>query len=141
MSQLFGLSELQDFEDGLANHSNMDSMRTSQRILDIIFRYKSALPKDAPDRSDEGALKSLGLIYRAVKGSKPVCMVLPAFPFKSPNSKVKVLGALPDKAEDVSLAHLNGLCAAIEDIYPPGAILTIVSDGLVYSGLSLSLVP
>lgn len=65
-------------------------------------------------------------------------MALPAFPFKSPNGDVKVLGVLPDKAEDVALAHLNGLCAAIGDIYPPGAILTIVSDGLVYNGLSPS---
>ncbi|KAF9697143.1 hypothetical protein EKO04_005067 [Ascochyta lentis] len=110
-------------------------METSQHILDVILRYKSPLPKDAPDRSDEGALKFLGLIYRAVKNSEPVRMVLPAFPFKSPNSSVKVLGALPDKAEDVALAHLNGLCAAIEDMYPPGAILTIVSDGLVYNDL------
>lgn len=107
---------------------------TSQRILDIILRYKSSLPRDAPDRSDEGALKFLGLIYRAVKTNEPVRMVLPAFPFKSPNSKVKVLGTLPDKAEDVALAHLNGLCAAIGDVYSPGAILTIVSDGLVYNG-------
>ncbi|KAJ4985687.1 Spore wall maturation protein DIT1-like protein 3 [Stagonosporopsis vannaccii] len=110
-------------------------MDTSQRILDVIMRYKSPLPKDAPDRSDEGALKSLSLIYRAVKNGEPVRMVLPAFPFKSPNNSAKVLGALPDKAEDIALAHLNGLCAAIEDVYPPGAVLTIVSDGLVYNDL------
>ena len=113
-------------------------MDTSQRILDVILRYKSPHPKDAPDRSDEGALKFLSLIYRAVKNMEPVRLVLPAFPFKSPNSSVKVLGNLPDKAEDIALAHLNGLCAAIGDIYPPGSVLTIVSDGLVYNGMYFS---
>ena len=111
-----------------------DVMENSQRILDIIYRYKSPLPRNASDRSDEGAIKFLGQIYRYVKMSKPVRMAMPAFPFKSPNNSLKVLGTLPDKAEDVALAHLNGLCGAIEDIYPPGAVLVIVSDGLVYNG-------
>jgi pyoverdine/dityrosine biosynthesis protein Dit1 len=43
-------------------------------------------------------------------------MILPTFPFKSPNSNTKVLGALPDKAEEIPLAYLNGLCAAVKDI-------------------------
>jgi len=135
MPLLFGTSEPVDLDGGVLKQLRTDAMATSQRILEIILRYRSPLPKDSPDRSDEGALKFLSSIHRAVKSSNPVRMVLPAFPFKSPNSKVKVLGTLPDKAEDVALAHLNGLCAAIQDIYPPGATLTIVSDGLVYNGL------
>ncbi|KAJ8111436.1 hypothetical protein OPT61_g5973 [Boeremia exigua] len=135
MPLLFGTNTPPSSEDGLPQSLRADAMDTSQRILDVILRYKSPLPKDAPDRADEGLLKFLGLIYRSVKNSEPIRMVLPAFPFKSPNSCVKVLGALPDKAEDIALAHLNGLCSAIEDIYPPGAVLTIVSDGLVYNDL------
>lgn len=137
MPLLFGTNSPPSTEDSSPSHLQADVMDTSHRILDVILRYKSPLPKDARDRSDEGALKFLGLIYRAVKNSEPVRMVLPAFPFKSPNSSAKVLGTLPDKAEDIALAHLNGLCAAIEDIYPPGAVLTIVSDGLVYNGMSI----
>jgi pyoverdine/dityrosine biosynthesis protein Dit1 len=136
MPLLFGTSHPFDLEDGASDHLRTNIMATSQQVLDVIFRYRSPLPQDAPDRSDEGVLKFLALIYRAVKKNDPVRMVLPAFPFKSPNSHIKVLGALPDKAEELSLAHLNGLCAAIQDVYPPGAILTIVSDGLVYNGSS-----
>lgn len=62
----------------------------------------------------------------------PLC--LPAFPFKSPNTQSKVLGKLPDKGEEFALAHLNGLCLAVKDIYEPGAELVIISDGLVYNG-------
>ncbi|KAJ4310620.1 hypothetical protein N0V94_008349 [Neodidymelliopsis sp. IMI 364377] len=135
MPLLFGADEPRDFDNNVPSHLQTGAMATSQRVLEVILRYRSPLPKDAPDRSDEGALKFLGLIYRAVKNSEPVRMVLPAFPFKSPNSTIKVLGTLPDKAEDVALAHLNGMCAAVEDVYSPGAILTIVSDGLVYNDL------
>lgn len=113
---------------------NSQVWTASQRILDVIFRYKSPVPKDTIDRSDEGAIKSLAIIYKTVKAQQPVRMALPAFPFKSPNAQSKVLGILPDKAEDVALAHLNGMCAAIKEIYDPGAMLIIVSDGLVYNG-------
>lgn len=114
---------------------NDDAFKTSQDILRIIHRYRSPPPSNTTDRSDEGSFKFLSIIYRAVKANRPVRMVLPAFPFKSPNSKTKVLGELPDKAEEFALAHLNGMCAAMGEIYKPGAQLLIVSDGLVYNGM------
>lgn len=61
-------------------------------------------------------------------------MCLPAFPFKSPNTVGKVLGQIPDKAEEIALAHLNGMCLAVADMYEPGVQLVIVSDGLIYNG-------
>lgn len=137
MPLLFGTNSPPLGEGDATCYLKEGAMGTSKRVLDVILRYRSPLPKGAADRSDEGALKFLSLIYRAVKNNEAVRLVLPAFPFKSPNSSVKVLGALPDKAEDIALAHLNGLCAAIQDIYPPGAVLTIVSDGLVYNGKSV----
>lgn len=118
----------------LSTSAHLDAWTTSQCILDIIFRYKSPIPKDTPDRSDEGAIKALSIIYKDVKAHQPVRMVLPAFPFKSPNTQSKVLGTIPDKAEEMALAHLNGLCAAIQDVYEPGARLVVVSDGMVYNG-------
>lgn len=45
------------------------------------------------------------------------------------------MGRLPDKGEEFALAHLNGLCLAVKDVYEPGARLTIISDGLVYNDL------
>ncbi|KAF8323622.1 Pyoverdine/dityrosine biosynthesis protein-domain-containing protein [Cantharellus anzutake] len=61
-------------------------------------------------------------------------LALPAFPFKSP-SKDKVLGTLPDMAEEIVLRRLEDLCRSLEDLYPPGAQLHIVSDGIVYGEL------
>lgn len=76
----------------------------------------------------------LPLIQKAVEANEPVSFILPAFPFKSPNKVDKVLGVLPDKCEEVALLHLQGFCNNIRDVYPPGAELTILSDGIVYNG-------
>ncbi|KAJ1323854.1 L-tyrosine/L-tryptophan isonitrile synthase family protein [Microdochium nivale] len=77
----------------------------------------------------------LAQVYGRVQSNQPILMCLPAFPFKSPNTRTKVLGRLPDKAEEFALAHLDGLCAAIKHEYTPGAQLMIISDGLVYNDL------
>jgi pyoverdine/dityrosine biosynthesis protein Dit1 len=108
---------------------------TASKILQVINRYSLKRATDTTAKADEGALKYLALIYSHVKGGGVIPMALPGFPFKSPNSKSKVLGKLPDRAEELSLAHLNGLCLAIKEVYPPGAELTIISDGLTYNGM------
>ncbi|CAG7943413.1 unnamed protein product [Penicillium olsonii] len=111
------------------------TLQKAWEILDIIHRYRMPISPNTVDRSDEGTLKFLSIIYTQVRSSSRIQMVLPAFPFKSPNRVSKTLGALPDKGEELGMAHLNGLCAAIADKYEPGAELTIASDGLVYNDL------
>lgn len=108
----------------------------STEIFDIIDSYRQPLPGDMPDLRSEGRAFFTQMIYRRVVKGEKIPMVLPAFPFKSPNSQAKVLGILPDKAEEVALQCLDGLCKNIERIYAPGAELYIVSDGIVYSGMS-----
>ncbi|KAI4238397.1 MAG: hypothetical protein LQ349_001144 [Xanthoria aureola] len=90
----------------------------------------------------EGERKALGVvpkflaqIERCIARDEPVCMVLPAFPFKSVNKTTKVLGSLPDKGEEVALRHLDHMCQAIREVYKYGARVYIVSDGLVYNDL------
>lgn len=117
---------------------DLPSLDIAAQILRIIERYRISKPSSnspVADRADEGALTFLALIYSHVKAGNVVPMCLPAFPFKSPNSRTKVLGKLPDKAEEVALSLLNGLCQSVQDIYPPGAQITIISDGLVYNGM------
>ncbi|KAI5861028.1 Pyoverdine/dityrosine biosynthesis protein-domain-containing protein [Durotheca rogersii] len=109
-------------------------LETASHILSVLSRYK--LSKNlSPPKAGDGDFRFLTQIRDKVAAGEPILMCLPAFPFKSPNTTAKVLGRLPDKAEEFALAHLDGLCAAIEDIYPPGARLMIVSDGLVYNDL------
>ncbi|EEP78013.1 conserved hypothetical protein [Uncinocarpus reesii 1704] len=116
----------------VVDHSSIDM---AAKIIEVIYRYQRAGSGIEGMQSDIGLLTGLTQVYSHVKANKPVQMALPAFPFKSPNRNTKVLGRLPDKAEEFALAHLNGLCAAIHDVYKPGAELTIISDGIVYNDL------
>ena len=105
---------------------------TAPAVFDIIQRFSSPDQKDGrlPGRSH-----FLDIIRKQIDHDQPIKMVLPAFPFKSPNRKEKVLGALPDLGEELALGRLEGLCEEIEKVYPPGAEVTILSDGLVYNDI------
>lgn len=58
--------------------------------------------------------------------------VLPAFPCKSSNLK-KVATTKPDLGEELALRKLCDFSKAVKQIYPPGIIVWIVSDGHVFS--------
>lgn len=76
----------------------------------------------------------LGAVRSAVESGRPVVLVLPGFPCKSPNPS-KVLGELPDRAEELALDFLDGLCRRVGEVYAPGARVVICSDGRVFSDL------
>lgn len=114
----------------------MGATRTpsSQSQADAILAVVESYRLKASPAHPESRQTFLTLIQRAVEQGKPIPFALPAFQFKSPNAADKVLGVLPDKAEEVSLLHLQGLCNNVRNVYDRGAELTIVSDGIVYNG-------
>lgn len=114
----------------------MEATKVSNQILDIIFKYSLNKFNDHIERFEAGRAKFLSVINQFVIAGTQVEMCLPAFPFKSANKIEKVLGFLPDKAEELALERLNTICLRVLEVYPPGAKLTIISDGLVYNGLS-----
>ena len=113
-----------------------EPMAISSTILNIIYKYRLTKAADAHDKWVEGTPRFLNVIEKFVKTQSMVRMCMPAFPFKSANKKYKVLGILPDRAEEVALARLDTMCAEIGAVYRPGAKLLIISDGLVYNGRS-----
>lgn len=117
---------------------NLDAMNVNaicSRILDVIFELHLHKFDDTMEKLELGKPKFLSVIGNFVTRNKEIEMCLPAFPFKSSNKVYKVLGTLPDKAEELALDRLNDMCIRIAHIYPPGACLTIISDGLVYNGM------
>lgn len=117
-------------------NSLMDA-RTGDRkmaveILKVIESYGVDYEKNGG--SWKGLESFVPIVVEQVKRQEPIRMILPAFPFKSPNSRDKVLGILPDFGEELALFHLNGLCENIAQVYEPGANVYISSDGLVYNG-------
>lgn len=118
------------YESDMENESTI----TPAKILSIIYKYRLIKEADAHDKWVEGTPKFLNIIDNFVKTGKPIRMCMPAFPFKSANKVYKVLGILPDRAEEAALDYMNTMCAEIAAIYKPGAKLLIISDGLVYNG-------
>lgn len=76
----------------------------------------------------------LSKVIAAIKAEKPITLVLPAFPGKSPNL-AKVLGTLPDMGEQIALFFLEELCERIRKVYAPGAHIILCSDGRVFSDI------
>jgi len=73
-------------------------------------------------------------VRRFVAANEPIHFLLPAFPAKSPNPQ-KVLGRLPDMAEETALRFLEGVSDELKHVYSPGARISICSDGRVFSDL------
>jgi pyoverdine/dityrosine biosynthesis protein Dit1 len=100
-------------------------------ILGIIEQYGLNHERTG---SWEGFQTFFPIVSGQVSRGEPIKMLLPGFPFKSPNSRDKVLSNLPDLGEELALKHLNGLCENIRAVYEHGAEIHITSDGLVYNG-------
>lgn len=108
---------------------------TSAKILEIIFDYALNKFDDSRERLEAGRPKFMGVLNGFVAAGAKIDMALPAFPFKSANKVYKALGFLPDKAEELALERLHNMCLRIEEVYKPGAMVVIISDGLVYNGM------
>jgi pyoverdine/dityrosine biosynthesis protein Dit1 len=106
-------------------------------ILRQLFRHRR-LHSTAGSCIDDPCEQCLALhlprVRRFVTAGEAIHFLLPAFPGKSPNPK-KVLGRLPDMAEELALRYLEQVCNEIRQLYPPGARITICSDGRVFSDL------
>lgn len=108
-----------------------------REILNVVFNHRKVSHFDDNCRRTNCGIcieKHLAKIDYFVSADQPVHFVLPAFPAKSPN-KSKVLGALPDLGEEAALIALENLCREIADTYPPGAKVTICSDGRIFAEL------
>jgi pyoverdine/dityrosine biosynthesis protein Dit1/AcrR family transcriptional regulator len=109
----------------------------AENILRDLFRHRrlqTGAGACATDPCAQCLALHLPRVRSALSAGAPVRMVLPAFPAKSAN-RTKTLGPLPDLGEDLALRFLQERCDAVRGRYPPGARLTICSDGRVFNDL------
>jgi len=92
----------------------------------VIYR---PLHGDEFDSIGRGALAAR--IQKTVDAGEELLLYMLAFPFKS-KSAAKVIGTLPDLAEEAALQTLGNLLAQLNAVYPPGARYVIISDGVVF---------
>ena len=106
-------------------------------ILNRLFRHRR-LQDGAGNCAEDPCEQCLGLhlpkVRRCIGAGEPIHFLLPAFPAKSPNPQ-KVLGRVPDMGEEIALNYLEHICAEINELYSPGARISICSDGRVFADL------
>ncbi|KAJ5919634.1 hypothetical protein N7454_009469 [Penicillium verhagenii] len=130
-SSVTGVDSLEISTSNIETPSNERKM--AFEILRVIESYGVDYEKNGA--SWKGLESFVPIVLAQVEKQEPIRMILPAFPFKSPNSRDKVLGIMPDFGEELALAHLNGLCENVAQVYKPGADVYISSDGLVYNDI------
>lgn len=110
----------------------MDTAQTVGRILDAFERFR--MPPTAIDKYEETGKTLLACkIMRAIYACQPIRFSMLGYPFKSPNHRDKTLGDLPDLAEESSFQNLNTFAHAVQEIYAPGAVISLVSDGFAFN--------
>lgn len=121
----------------LAADAQSEASVLATQILGRLFRYRRLLPEAgdcATTPCEQCFALHLPRLRRAILAGERLHLLLPAFPAKSPSPR-KVVGRLPDMAEEQALRFLDRICAEITDLYPHGVRLTICSDGHVFSDL------
>ncbi|MET8624001.1 isocyanide synthase family protein [Kitasatospora sp. NPDC004669] len=103
------------------------------RILGLLLPHRRASDPEFDARPEHFPFQFAQLADFIAAG-EPIVFTLPGFPCKSPNP-AKVLSHLPDEGERLSLTFLDGLCAEIGRIHPPGARILICSDGHIFGDL------
>ncbi len=114
-----------------------DTQSIDRAVLKIILNHRKV--SHADPGCERGSCETCLALHRVkisyfTSQNLPIHFVLPAFPAKSPNTN-KVLGTLADFGEEIALVNLDGLCRQIQSVYPPGARITICSDGRIFSEL------
>ncbi|OQD64464.1 hypothetical protein PENPOL_c007G07631 [Penicillium polonicum] len=106
-----------------------------QKVVEVLKRFCLHSSKDGHQKNTGRVFESVSEKLKVnITANQPITMVLPAFPWKSPNQD-KVLGYGADLGEEMGLAKLNHLCEEISKVYPYGARLILICDGPVYNDL------
>ncbi|TQV85995.1 L-tyrosine/L-tryptophan isonitrile synthase family protein [Aliikangiella coralliicola] len=104
------------------------------RIIELIFARRRLLKEQEDVEFAKQIAPHIDKVINYVEQNKPIEMILPAFPGKSPN-RSKTLSHLPDYGEFSAMRNLVELCREIEAIYEPGAKIIICSDGRVFADI------
>lgn len=115
--------------------SKINIQDTIDRVLDIFENYRVSAPEGIDKYSSIGVDVLRSKISKFIMQEKPISFVLPGFPAKSRNTRTKVLGALPDGAEEVSLLQFAKFANEVQGVYTKGASINIVSDGYVFNDM------
>jgi len=136
------IEELNELVESILVHSLNWGLESKGEILED-FDIKSSLKcfmdlfenwrmKPKHEWDSIGREKFEAGVREFMESGKPIAMLLPAFPFKSPNPKKTIAGHF-DMAEKLALEKIHNFCESVKRFYPPGVAFVLVSDGRVYN--------
>lgn len=109
-------------------------MNQVQKILDIFGGYRMApTPIDQYETMGKQILSDK--IESFVASNRTIEFVMLGFPFKSTNTRDKVIGALPDLGEELALHTFAKFNSDIAQVYSPGVSISIASDGYIFNDI------
>ena len=108
--------------------------KQTNEILGIFEQFRmSPTPLDQYHQVGKSLLAQKIDAY--VASHSTINFVMLGYPMKSSNDRDKVIGKLPDLAEEVSLKNFERFNKLVKEIYSPGVNINIVNDGYVFNDL------
>lgn len=105
---------------------------TVQAIIGVFSGFRmNPLANDEFDTKGKKVLEEKLLTF--VVQNKPIKFSIMGFPMKSPNNRDKVIGNMPDLAEEMTLKNFEDFNQAVKVVYPPGISVSIISDGFAFN--------
>ncbi len=105
-----------------------------ENLLEVFSRFRMT-PGPEDQFESTGKQKLLDRFSTFTDNGKPIKFVMLGYPMKSPNTRDKTLGTIPDRAEQVSLDNFKVFNDAVKSVYAPGIEVSIVSDGYAFNHL------
>src|SRR6478609_1623629 len=106
----------------------------TQSILNVFEQFRmSPTPLDQYEQVGKQLLAEK--IESFIDSNSEIKFVMLGYPMKSANDRDKVIGKLPDLAEEVSLKHFGEFNRLVKEIHPLGVNVSILSDGYVFNDL------
>lgn len=105
-----------------------------QQILNIFEGYRMA-PTTIDQYEQTGKALLASKMQTFVAQNKPIGFAMLGLPFKSTNTRDKVLGKLPDLGEELMVKNFEQFNAAVKAVYAPGIKIIVASDGYVFNDL------
>ncbi|WDE11300.1 L-tyrosine/L-tryptophan isonitrile synthase family protein [Thalassomonas haliotis] len=113
------------------NKAVPDKSAIAEKLIPVMQSYLVAGEQDK--FVGQGAALLLSQLHFFIEQALPLEFILPGFPCKSPNDVDKSFSVMPDYGEVRAIERLDEFAGQLNEIYPPGCRVTILSDGTTFS--------
>lgn len=107
-------------------------MNTIEQVLKVFQGFR-AEPTAIDQYEQKGKAILAEKMNQYIASGDPIEFRMLGFPFKSRNTRDKVIGTLPDLAEQLTLDHFVEFNKKVKQVYAPGVKMILVSDGLIFN--------